>query len=303
MDRRWASNNSVFGHVGMNYSEIVPLMADNGEPGIIWLQNMKEYGRMGRDPDYKDARALGSNPCFHGETLIAVADGRGAVPIKQLVEEGNDVPVYSMNPKGKVEIKWARNPRLTRQQTDLVEIVLDDGSSLKVTPNHKMILLDGTKVYAKDLQPGNSLPRFTKRAEVLSNRSKNKNRYLRVYCDTRSTRRNKIFEHRLIAQFHEPKTWDNLYDENKQNGWIKGGLVIHHKDYDPLNNAPDNLEIMTFRDHSSLHGSVDFKGENNPMWGRSHSDETKEKIGASTKERWQDPVIREKMSYVKSLYA
>jgi len=62
-DRRWASNNSIFGKVGMNYGSIAESMAVNGEPGIIWLGNMRKFGRMGDPPNNKDRRAMGSNPC------------------------------------------------------------------------------------------------------------------------------------------------------------------------------------------------------------------------------------------------
>ena len=63
MDRRWASNNSVFGKIGMSYKNTAKLTAKNGEPGYIWLQNMQNYGRMKDTPDYKDINAKGSNPC------------------------------------------------------------------------------------------------------------------------------------------------------------------------------------------------------------------------------------------------
>ena len=63
MDRRWASNNSVFGTVGMDYTEVAKSIAVNGEPGIIWLDNMRRYSRMGSPPDNKDMRVMGSNPC------------------------------------------------------------------------------------------------------------------------------------------------------------------------------------------------------------------------------------------------
>jgi len=62
-DRRWASNNSVLGTLGMDYTEIADSIAVNGEPGIIWLDNMRQFSRMGYPADNKDRRALGSNPC------------------------------------------------------------------------------------------------------------------------------------------------------------------------------------------------------------------------------------------------
>jgi adenosylcobalamin-dependent ribonucleoside-triphosphate reductase len=62
-DRRWASNNSIKAEVGQSYSDIAPLIAKNGEPGVIWLDNMRKYSRMSDPQDYKDRRAQGSNPC------------------------------------------------------------------------------------------------------------------------------------------------------------------------------------------------------------------------------------------------
>jgi len=62
-DRRWASNNSVFGSIGMDYSKITPFIEKNGEPGIIWLETMRAYGRLSDPPDWRDKRVMGSNPC------------------------------------------------------------------------------------------------------------------------------------------------------------------------------------------------------------------------------------------------
>lgn len=62
-DRRWASNNSVFGYVGMDYSALVQSMAINGEPGIFWIENARQFSRMGHPADNNDWRVAGTNPC------------------------------------------------------------------------------------------------------------------------------------------------------------------------------------------------------------------------------------------------
>eukprot|EP00362_Geleiidae_sp_MMETSP1317_P002435 CAMPEP_0201282544 /NCGR_PEP_ID=MMETSP1317-20130820/5930_1 /ASSEMBLY_ACC=CAM_ASM_000770 /TAXON_ID=187299 /ORGANISM="Undescribed Undescribed, Strain Undescribed" /LENGTH=81 /DNA_ID=CAMNT_0047595525 /DNA_START=34 /DNA_END=279 /DNA_ORIENTATION=+ len=36
----WASNNSLFAKLGMNYKDIATRIWNNGEPGIAWLENM-----------------------------------------------------------------------------------------------------------------------------------------------------------------------------------------------------------------------------------------------------------------------
>ncbi len=60
---RWASNNSIFGDVGMDYTEVSKSISTNGEPGIFWLDNARKYGRMLDPVNNKDRRALGCNPC------------------------------------------------------------------------------------------------------------------------------------------------------------------------------------------------------------------------------------------------
>ena len=62
-DRRWASNNSVLAEVGMSYTGPSKRTSLNGEPGYIWLENARAYGRL-KDPiNNKDYRIVGFNPC------------------------------------------------------------------------------------------------------------------------------------------------------------------------------------------------------------------------------------------------
>ena len=63
-NHRWASNNSIFAEVGMDYEKHAESTAKNGEPGYEWLKNAQAYSRMGKEPDYKDHRAKGGNPCL-----------------------------------------------------------------------------------------------------------------------------------------------------------------------------------------------------------------------------------------------
>lgn len=60
----WASNNSVIGNIGMDYSVIADKLSKNGEPAVVWLDNMQQFGRI-RDTEKnnKDYRVKGANPC------------------------------------------------------------------------------------------------------------------------------------------------------------------------------------------------------------------------------------------------
>ena len=59
----WMSNNSVDATVGTDYSGLVEHIARNGEPGVVWMDVTRKYGRLIDQPDYRDARAAGYNPC------------------------------------------------------------------------------------------------------------------------------------------------------------------------------------------------------------------------------------------------
>jgi len=59
----WTSNNSVLADVGMSYKRFKAKIRDNGEPGFIWLDNMRQFGRMSEAPNYRDKRVMGVNPC------------------------------------------------------------------------------------------------------------------------------------------------------------------------------------------------------------------------------------------------
>jgi len=61
----WCSNNSVTVRDGddVDYQKIIENVKVNGEPGIFWLDNARNYSRMNGIPDYKDHKVLGVNPC------------------------------------------------------------------------------------------------------------------------------------------------------------------------------------------------------------------------------------------------
>jgi adenosylcobalamin-dependent ribonucleoside-triphosphate reductase len=59
----WMSNNSISAKVGMDYTQYVDRIADNGEPGFIWLDVARNYGRLADPADGKDYRVMGFNPC------------------------------------------------------------------------------------------------------------------------------------------------------------------------------------------------------------------------------------------------
>jgi ribonucleoside-triphosphate reductase (thioredoxin) len=66
----WMSNNSVETSVGQNLDKIVPGIALNGEPGVIWMDVSRKYGRLADPVNNKDHRIAGYNPC--AESVIGI---------------------------------------------------------------------------------------------------------------------------------------------------------------------------------------------------------------------------------------
>jgi len=286
----WLSNNSVVLRADNGYKDFsyIPELArrilDNGEPGMINLYNIQKYGRSGKElPD----EATMVNPCFSGDTLIGVADGRNCVSIKQLAEEGKDVPVYSINKETmEVSIKWGRNPRVTGHNQKLLRIHFGKphkGEFVDVTPNHKCFTNDGRIVEAKDLKKNDSLPMFRKCRN-------GKDGYINVYSKGKQ-----ISEHRMIKEFYETKKFYENFKEGYSGCCKTNGVVVHHKDENKQNNNPDNLEITTPGEHTSHHNEQ-YRGEGNPMYGRQHSQETKELIRSKAVERCSNPEYRKMLS-------
>jgi hypothetical protein len=59
----WMSNNSVVAEVGTDFSPIVDGIIRNGEPGVLWMDVSRQYGRLADPINNKDHRIMGYNPC------------------------------------------------------------------------------------------------------------------------------------------------------------------------------------------------------------------------------------------------
>jgi ribonucleotide reductase alpha subunit len=223
----------------------------SAEPGILyWDTIIREsipdcYADLGFE-------TVSTNPCVVGDTLIAVADGRNYVPIKQLAAEGNDIPVYAMDEKtGKLVIKTMRNPRITGFNQPIYKVTIQGNHTMRVTGEHKFILKDGSIKEAKNLVNGDSLNILTKwEASFDEIFPKSNSKSIDYIWINNGKFKSTISEHRFIY-------------EQLNNIKIDTGNVIHHKDYNSLNNSIDNLLMMTKENHDFLHKDNMF-GEKNP---------------------------------------
>ena len=84
-----------------------------------------------------------------------------------------------------------------------------------------------------------------------------------------------VFKHISV---HQIQMWTNY-------GWRDGKIwVIHHKDENKLNNSLSNLVYMTKAEHSFYHHNLPIlNGENNPFYGKTHSQEVRDVISKANK--------------------
>lgn len=97
--------------------------------------------------------------CLSLNTKIKLLDGRDET-LENLIkeyEEGKQNWTYSVSPDGSIvpgKVSWAG---ITRKNTSIVSVELDNGEFIECTPDHKFILRDGSLCEAQNLNENQSL--------------------------------------------------------------------------------------------------------------------------------------------------
>jgi len=96
--------------------------------------------------------------CFTGDTEVALASGR-SITFEELIEEnqnGENHYCYTVD-DGRIQPQEIANPRMTRENADLVQVTLSNGETIECTPDHEFMLRDGEYREAQNLGNGESL--------------------------------------------------------------------------------------------------------------------------------------------------
>jgi len=128
------SNNSIAAELGMDYSSHVERTINNGEPGFLWLENIRAYGRMSESPNYKDSEAKGCNPCLMEGELILTRGGPKA--IETLIPNEDEV----WTSEG-----WSKVKKVFNNGVAPVYEFKTNAGSIRLTNSHK-ILENGKKI-------------------------------------------------------------------------------------------------------------------------------------------------------------
>jgi DNA gyrase subunit B len=209
--------------------------------------------------------------CFSGDTKIALADGR-SITFKELINEekaGKRNYCYTIDRDGVIAVGAIKNPRMTRQAAEAVKVVLDNNEEIICTPGHKFMLRDGSYKMAQDLTADDSLMPLYRQHSQIGGRIVIEG-YEMVFD---SKTRKWIFTHSLSDKYNLDR---GVYCEDD-------GNTVHHKDFNKLNNNPDNLVRMSKMGHFLYHTTILEK--------TIHSKEIKEK----SKKAHQLTAYREKV--------
>jgi len=186
--------------------------------------------------------------CLTGDTNISLLDGR-EVKIADLV--GVECEVYSINDNGDICHGKSNGSFITKYVDTTVKVVLDDGASFELTPDHKVMLRDGTYVAAGELQSGAALMPLYRRTNLSG--------YEECYCPSLVARGNWL---------NPIGRWRTTHKLIKPSG---RGFVTHHVNEVKSDNRMDNLDVMTVNEHNSLHRSEYARSEEGRDRSRSHA--------------------------------
>lgn len=190
-----------------------------GDPGNLFITRAHDSNPC---PTRYEIEA--TNPCFHPDTMIETV--HGPVRIADITEA---TEVLTKGPSGSIEVRKASASFVTRRDAETLTINLSNGRSLTVTPEHRIMLVDGTYVEAQALQPGDRVEALCQARRGIG--------YVGVKLASENNRAYRM-KHRVI--------YEGVH------GRIPAGFDINHIDRDYFNNDIDNFELLTHAEHARL---------------------------------------------------
>ncbi|MFC4855181.1 ATP-binding protein [Actinophytocola glycyrrhizae] len=217
--------------------------------------------------------------CFTGDTMVALASGKSRSFADLAADWQNGVTHfgYTTNKAGRVVVVPLVEPRLTRRNAPLVRVTLDNGESVRCTPDHLFRLRDGSYRRADQLVAGDSLMPLYRTVSARAAGDK-LDGYERVWMNDREEW---VYTHYLADAYNLRHGLDST----------DNGSVRHHVDVAKRNNDPRNIRRMTWDDHAALHAAMmgEHVHEGYRAWLADGGLEFK---SAMLSRQWKDPDFR-----------
>lgn len=121
----------------------------------------KEYERLRSIPEIEMAlNVFSDESCLSGKTKIATPFGMVSIEDLAKKQAGDKFLVYCYDFKKKdYGLGWAHSPRKTKTAKTQI-LVLDNGTTLESTPDHRVLMRDGTWRQAGEINVGDELMPF-----------------------------------------------------------------------------------------------------------------------------------------------
>jgi len=240
--------------------------------------------------------------CFHGDTEVALADGR-SLSFKEIVNEqsmGKDHFCYTIRRGGQVGLERIRDARMTRANAEVVRVTLDTGETLICTPDHRFMVRDGSYKPAAALTPDDSLMPLYRKLSDINESGITIDEYEMVW-DPRSE--TWLFTYMLADWYNR---WQGVYAE-------ADGDHCHHTDFNKHNNNPTNIRRLPRDEHMALHRvhinqtlhtpeaiekcrKIHQSGEFRAMMSeRMMQPETRQLLSEQAKAQWEDDTYKDYM--------
>ena len=198
--------------------------------------------------------------CLKGETKIKLLD-ETTPTIESLVGKTN-LWAYSTDSAGAMIPAKITEVFKTQDVTKMLKLTFDDGSTIECTPEHKFLDRDScTWVEAKDTYIGQSMFCVkTKVGETINTLGRPL-----VWIPTNAPRAHGrwVPVHRRVAEYL------NIAQLNRD---------IHHIDFNPCNNSPENLIALTKKDHLAIHNRYNHDSGRMNYKNKHFTDESRKRM-------------------------
>ena len=157
--------------------------------------------------------------CFSGDTKVALADGRN-LSFEELVAEqaeGKEHFCYTIRKDGTIGLEQVKNARITKTNTEVIRIALDNEEVTTCTPDHRFMLRDGSYKSAIDLTPEDSLmPLYRKLSDI---------RQPRIAVEAISN-----YNHRIVSiqRVEERRDVYDIEVQHTHNFALASGVFVHN---------------------------------------------------------------------------
>jgi hypothetical protein len=183
-----------------------------------------------------------------GSTMVKLLDGTN----KRMDEITNGAWIYSFDlNKKEIVPAFCKPVKQTGINAPVYEIIIDNGQKIYLTKEHPLLMKNGTYKQVEFLKCGDSLMPFNTSFLERKNKTNTKPRqYEKIFQPNTNTWE---MTHDMVAR--------NVYGEKPKNN------VVHHKDFNSLNNEPDNLEYLYVKKHTAYHRKLTQKS-NQIRWSK-----------------------------------